>query len=336
MKSQRRHDLETNWLAQHLTVWGDRLRPYSKAITVTTAVAACIVIVWLVASKYAAAQRQRAWDVYTYAIHSANPDWGALREAAEEHSGTPMGEMAGITWADAELRQATENFFTDEDETQEHLENAIAAYRRLIDEADDAAIVNRARLGMGRALETDGKAKEAIEFYSAVGGPFATFAKERAEKLRSTSTQEAIAWLATADLPEIQAPLGPGTPGLRPPFGDFDLVDPAIPTTQFPSGLNGPILPGANTTTTPTTDVNQPPLEIQNPFAGPSDPNRYATPPADDAEGPPPAAGETDGQSADEPSAAGSSSDSESAGSESADGATTEPNTDAPATEEGE
>jgi hypothetical protein len=332
MKSQRRHDLEKNLLAERLTDWGDRLRPYSKVITATAVAALVVVIVWLVASRYAAAQRQRAWDVYTYAMNSADPDWDALREAAEEHAGTPMGDMAGITWADAELRLATENYFADEDQAQKHLKNAITAYRRLIDKADDATIANRARLGMGRALETEGKAKEAIEFYAAVEGPFAAFAKERAEQLRSAATQEAIQWLATAEVPDIQPPLGPGTPGLRPPFGDMNL-DPKIPSTQFPGGLADPILPGAAASTTPSTDLNQPPLEIQNPFAGPSDPNRYAAPPGDDAaDGAAPPA--TEQPAGSEASGDASAADGSSEGA-SADGANVEPRADAPSAEEG-
>lgn len=293
MKSKRRHDLETNELAKRLAVWGERVKPYSKFITVTIAAAAVVLVVWLVASRIAAAQRQRAWDVYVYAMTSADSDYGALREAAEEHEGTAMGEWASITWADAELRLATRDYFQTDSDAQEHLDNAMDAYRRLIDESDDEEIKNRARLGMARALETDGKVKEAIEFYAAVEGPFALFADQRAKQLASPAAYDAIQWLATAEMPRVQPPAGPGTPGVRPPFGSDFSLDPEIPpqsSAPFSSGLEGPLMPGETTGGAANQDVAQPPLEIQNPFAGPSDPDRYAAPPQDpqESDGQPP------------------------------------------------
>ena len=40
MKSERRHDLETNTLATELATWGERVRPYASSIVMAVAVAA--------------------------------------------------------------------------------------------------------------------------------------------------------------------------------------------------------------------------------------------------------------------------------------------------------
>jgi hypothetical protein len=234
------------------------------------------------------ANRRAAWDQFTYVLTSGNADLDALREAAQENPDTPMSRLANVTWADNELQLGTELFFRDQAAAETHLDNARSVYRELIDKSKDPIILNRARLGIARVLETEGKPQEAAEFYQAVRGPFAQFAQQRAKELTDASVQDSVTWLASAEMPEIEAPSGPGTPGARPPFGDFQL-DPSIPagsSAGIPAGsasggVPDPLAPGGARSGQTAPFTAQEPLDFENPFARPSDPNRYATPPAE-------------------------------------------------------
>jgi hypothetical protein len=303
MKSERRHDLETNWLAKRLGTWGECARPYSTAMTIAVVAILVVVLITLFVSSRAAANRSAAWDAFTYAMTSASTNWDNLRTAAEENPDTKMSQMANITWADAELRRAAEFFFREQAAAESHLDNARDVYRRLIDEAEDPAIVNRARLGMARALEINGDVKEARKFYAAVEGPFKEFAQERSKELALADVQESVTWLASAEMPTVQAPVGPGTPGLRPPFGSGFNLDPQVPTGTATNSTGLPVGAAEQGTPNPLAPDGidaggTQELDFENPFDRPSDPDRYGTP-SDNASGQPatpPAADPSDGQ----------------------------------------
>src|SRR5262245_34730435 len=104
MKTQRRHELQTNVLADSLASWMEAAKPYSRA-----ALAAMIaLVVGLGAWAYLSAQNDRqladGWNEYFDALSPMNSR-GAhelLTDVADRYSGTIVAQWARLTLADIE------------------------------------------------------------------------------------------------------------------------------------------------------------------------------------------------------------------------------------------
>src|SRR5262249_44113596 len=98
MKTVRRHELQTNELAQRLSAWYEQIKPYSSTITLV----AVGVLVVLAISGFVASQRRAAsataWESYfeTGESETLEPQDYAdkMRKAAKEHAGTSVEDWA--------------------------------------------------------------------------------------------------------------------------------------------------------------------------------------------------------------------------------------------------
>jgi hypothetical protein len=300
MKSEERHRLETNWMAKHLETWIDQLRPYASTIAGIIVALVVVMFAWSYLTGSSAAQRSEAWDAYNLAVEQPDmPDMEILRQSAEEYPGTKMQEMANVTWADGQVWMATQGYIFQRPAAMEALSRAASVYQGLLQSTDDETIRNRARLGMGRIYEMQDQLDKAREQYAAVTGAFAEMAKSRAEALAEPKTAEAIQWLASAEPPRRPAPLGPGTPGERPPFsaGDVPLPGGAPAGGAAGGAASGPnsfdaLMEGlelddlgtekgasADRYDQPSTPPSDPPL------VSPTPPTSIETPPADQPAG---------------------------------------------------
>lgn len=227
MKSERRHDLETNQLAIQVQDFLDRVKPYASQIA--------LVIVGLLALAYigslwrnsSAKTEQDAWDAYTVASYSSDPELNSMKLLAEneEYSGTAVAEWAYLAWADRQLLLASQTYLTNRESTDQRLGSALEIYRNLAEDSTVTQVQDRARYGLAQVLEMQGEVEKAREAYSRVKGDLAASAKDRAKQLESNNVQEAVNWLATAELPKRPTPSTSGaTTGARP---SFDAETPA-------------------------------------------------------------------------------------------------------------
>jgi predicted negative regulator of RcsB-dependent stress response len=225
MKSEHRHDLETNLLAKKLATWIEALRPYGSAAFGTALVIAIGVIGFSYFSGSSSARQGQAWSSYNQAIEGWIPDLEKLRLSAEEHAGTTMQRWADMTWADGHVWMAARDYIHNRAAALEALNRASGTYRNLIEESNDERLQSRAHFGLARVYELRGELDKAKEEYLAVRGGFEQLAKSRAEALDDPETKDASAWLATAQAPRRSTPTGPGTPGQRPDFsvGGLDI-----------------------------------------------------------------------------------------------------------------
>jgi hypothetical protein len=239
MKSEERHRLETNLMAEHLGDWIDRLRPYATTVAGILLFVFIAMFAWSYLSGSSSAWQKQAWDAYNDAVASpAMPNLEMLRESAEAHPGTKMQQLADITWADGQLWLATRDFLYNKAGVTDALGRATTAYQSILKTSDDSRLQNRARLGLARVYEMQNELDRAREEYSKVTGGYADFAKERAKHLGEKKTQDAMEWLATAVPPRRPSPTGPGTPGQTPSFsaGDMPLPGAAPTNTAQPGG----------------------------------------------------------------------------------------------------
>jgi Tetratricopeptide repeat-like domain len=228
MKSEHRHQLETNVMAERLGDWIDKLRPYATSVAGILLFVFIAMFAWSYLTGSSSAWQNQAWDAYNDAVASPTmPNLGLLRESAEAHPGTKMQQLADITWADGQVWLATRDFLYNKAGVTEALNRATTAYQSILQSSDDLRLQNRARLGLARVYEMQNQPDKAIEEYNKVTGGFADFAKERAKHLGEKKTQEVVDWLATAVPPRRPSPTGPGTPGQTPSFSAGDVPLPS-------------------------------------------------------------------------------------------------------------
>ena len=233
MKSQHRHELETNVLAKKLDAMLHRFRPYVSTIVGVVVAIVVVMLLWSYWSGSALGRRDAAWDLFNRSISGANPDLEQLRLAAQEYPGTAMQEMADVTWADGQVWMAARDYIYNRPAALEALSRAIGAYDTIIRTSDDDRLVYRAQLGLARAYEMQGDLDQAREAYLKVRGGYEEYAKLQAERLAEPEAKEAYAWLATARPPVSRPPSGPGTPGERPEFSEGEL---ALPSADAATG----------------------------------------------------------------------------------------------------
>jgi hypothetical protein len=235
MKTERRHDLETNELARRATVWIEKVKPYS---TLLVGVAVVLLGVWVVSSVWGsitASEDEAAWDAYGLAITTSDLEMQNMQRLAndDQYKGTTMQEWAFAAWADRQLYLATRLYLTDRTDAQDRLRRIVGVYEQLAINAGDEQLRNRARFGLARVYELQDKLEKAGELYDQVQGDLQPLARLYADRLLTPEARETYAWLNTAKLPRRNLEGAPGTPGSRP---DFDVELPNA--TTDPSEVN--------------------------------------------------------------------------------------------------
>ena len=241
MKSEHRHQLETNWLATRVDRFVQDVRPYAATIAGIAIAVVAVALIWSWWARSSSGRQSGAWDVYNIAIGQRPPNMDALRLAAEENPGTAMQQMADVTWADSQVWLAARDYIYNRSAAMNALERATSRYQSVLQSTDDERLLNRARLGMARIHEIRGELDKAREEYLKVRGAYEEYAKLQTERLEQPDAKETYEWLASAQPPRPRMPTGPGTPGRRPDFTADDLglpdaTSPAAPTATLPDG----------------------------------------------------------------------------------------------------
>jgi hypothetical protein len=245
MKSEHRHELETNVLAKRLDAVIEQLRPYAATIAGVIVALVVVMFLWSYLAGSSSARRTAAWDEFNLAVVEATPDIEQLRQVAQDHPGTELQQMADVAWADAQVFSATQNYIYNRAAAMESLTKATSAYEGVIQSSDDDRQRNRAQLGLARVYELQGKLDAAREAYLKVGGGYQQYAKMQADRLAKPEAKETYAWLESARPALPRAPWGPGTPGERPAFSEDELALPGADGAAGSTGV-GPTAPAAS------------------------------------------------------------------------------------------
>ncbi len=230
MKSAQRHQLETNVLAQRLEAYIQRYRPYASKIMGVIVAVIVLIFIWSYVSGTSAERRSEAWDSYNNAILSSQfgspSNLEEIRRAAQDYPGTRMQQIADVTWADGQVYDASRGYFIRRQAAMDTLDRAASAYQGVIQSSKDEQLINRSRLGLARIYEMQDHLDKARDEYHQVTGAYAEYARQQTERLAKPEVQETYTWLATAQLPQPKAPVGPGTPGKSPEFSPGDIALP--------------------------------------------------------------------------------------------------------------
>lgn len=203
MKSERRHELRENDLADSVEQLSERLRPYVTLILSVAIGALVLVLISLFVSSRWEATRSESWDTCLAALVTGDPE--GFREVILRYPGTPAAQWAELILAERNLSEATDLLFAKmdpaNDVARERLQTAAAAYADVLSQRPPDMVAERATMGLAKARESLGELDQARRGYEAVAdeypsSPMANLATEHADDLARDTTKAFYNWFA--------------------------------------------------------------------------------------------------------------------------------------------
>lgn len=273
MKAKRRHELQTNELADRLGQWIERVRPYNSLLLVAVLGIVLLVAGWYYVSASRAQALAASWRSLMSA--GANPSADMVEElsrVADLYEDSTAGLWAALTAADLEGARGVSLLFSDRAGAETSLSQAKSRYKEVSANpraAKEPLLLQRAHFGLAQVCESLSELEEAAKEYGRVaaaapGTTLGTVAQQRAKRLEDAQAKEWYNWFANqrpaprklgADQPATQFP------GL--PDGDLGTVSDG-PGADFLKGLDGDFgSSGQRTTPAPveTPPHDAPPLD---------------------------------------------------------------------------
>ena len=238
MKTQRRHELQTNQLADHIGIWLRRIRPYQKhilygAVSIVVIVAA---VLYLNAQQHARAGA--SWEDYFSAMIEQRPE--ALDEVARLHSGSTAALWARLAAADMKLTTGAALLFQDRREAQQKLKEAERDLLALeLDAAGSPMLLQRTRYGSAQVYEALFEVDKARDYYRKViaADPDSALGQLAQRRHDQIADKDMDRWFAWFERQVPRPPAGAMPAGDREPDVPFDLSDlPTRPDPSFPGG----------------------------------------------------------------------------------------------------
>lgn len=163
MKSEHRHDLQTNDLSKLLVQAEPFMEQYGVKILVAAGTAFVLFIGYLVWSSSQTSSEAEGWTRLAACTSTAD-----FENVVEDFSGTRVADWALIHAAESHLQSGIRNSFSDRSAGARDLEDAKEQFQKLLDSSSTLPeIRERALFGMARTEEStsNGDLNNAIELY---------------------------------------------------------------------------------------------------------------------------------------------------------------------------
>jgi hypothetical protein len=235
MKSERRHELQHNELADWLFKTGQSLKPYQNLIVAGIAIAVVAVAVYTYLSRTSASRSGQAWTDLTNSLESGSPEM--LNSVAEGNPDTLVAQTAAVVLGDTRLATGCNQRFVSMAIAQTELNSAIKSYSDVLEKSQSQSLLERATFGIARAKETQGDLEGATQRYAEVvakwpDGTYAAAAKRRLEDFKQPNTKFMFQSLREFEpkpsFSEEPGALGP-QPSFSEPLPDEPPLGPAVP-----------------------------------------------------------------------------------------------------------
>ncbi|MCA9120690.1 MAG: hypothetical protein H6822_35765 [Planctomycetaceae bacterium] len=242
MKTDRRHELQTNvladWIGKHL----QQSQGYSKTVLAFILLAAAAAIAGSFLIKDQAARSQASWNQFFQAFGERDPE--ALGIVAAANQGSTASVWAYLAEADLKLAEGIGDLYTNRDNAKKNLQEAEKDYLAVDRSATEKLLRERAWFGLGQTYESLADIDKAKEYYGKLisSAPTSALGKEaqrRSDVLSDPSTAKWYNWFAnqTPRPPAIPGmPDGLGVPDLPGDLSELsdrpDLSLPGLPTTS--------------------------------------------------------------------------------------------------------
>lgn len=238
MKSQRRHELQTNYLADHLGTAVETSKPYAMWVMIGLAAVLVVSIGYGIYAAQAAKANSEAWGDYYFNIGAGDAE--VFQQIAEDHPNTAASQWALQAWADNQMLLGLDQIYTNRKQAEETIQSAIDAYQGIIKSTYEPELKNRAAIGLAQAYESLGKLDDAARYYQQVAGSsqdgFASMAAQRLAWIKSGEGKAFYDWLASVRT----------TPATPPALPSDLSKPPQTPDIEFPIKQNPLTLPGAD------------------------------------------------------------------------------------------
>ncbi len=206
MKSERRHELQHNDLADWMTGAYETIAPHRNAILAGAIGAVVAVGAWAFWRGHSEGQAAEAWDAYgsvlqqpniQFLVANQNPQTAQalvvqalqrLDEVAQKYPGTAAAEWAQIGTADLLLEMGERNLLGEKKGSTQNITNAMEKYQKVASSSSNPLAKQRALFGQARALESLCRVDEAKKAYEELKneypkGMFNKVAEDRAAEL---------------------------------------------------------------------------------------------------------------------------------------------------------
>lgn len=282
MKTERRHELQTNTLANSLGEGIEKVRPFTNHILLGIGAFILLLLAVMFFRSQAHAKQAQAWEAYfaatTPSETSSESEQDKLRSVIKDFGDTDMADWAKLTVGDEGLNAASQLIATNKSEARKNINAAIGEYKPLGESSRVPQVRNLANYNLGLCHELLGDIDNAVKAYSKVNGTMGKMAKARVEALeKNTEVRDFYAWFKDVE-PATQSITGGNKPGQTPEFkvDDPDKVAPFsdVPEGKEGDGDNSPIKlfpEDANKTENPG-DVKLPGLGVESPATTPAAP----------------------------------------------------------------
>ncbi len=202
MKTERRHELQANQLAEFLTDVGEKTKPYATLILGLALAALVIVCVYLYLSRSASAEEGLSWEQAMQAASIGDKE--GLRSIVTSYPNKPAALWSQLILADRELNDGVDRLFTQKSAGRDLIRTAAEDYQNVAERAVQPMLIEHALYGLARSDESLDQLPKAREAYERLvkdypNGAYAERARRRVEDLDRDSTKEWYDWFAKTE-----------------------------------------------------------------------------------------------------------------------------------------
>jgi len=164
MKSERRHELQTNVLADWLGKHIESTKPYARMTVGAIGLLFVLAVAWLFLSNRKSTQQAAGWQDFYGAVERRSEP--LLREVAQRHAGTEVGLWASYSLANFIYNDGAQQLFDDREQANELLLSAQSVYDDVVRQAKQPFLQQRAIFGLAQAFESRNDLLNAGKQYS--------------------------------------------------------------------------------------------------------------------------------------------------------------------------
>jgi len=217
MKSERRHELRHNELADWLAGIVEAVRPYSIAILGVVLLGVLSIGVYAWQTRVSATDTANAWDAFYAAFASGDPA-NFEKNVIEKRAPAQVTHWARVVAADVYLAEACQELYDNKALAYDQLDKAREHYATVLKESRVSGLRERATFGLARTYETlaatgqsQGELDKARENYQNLvkswpKGAYTTVAAQRLEALEKQEIKAFYDKLASYDAQAAAAP----------------------------------------------------------------------------------------------------------------------------------
>jgi tetratricopeptide (TPR) repeat protein len=212
MKTERRHELQTNSLADHLGKWIVVVKPYASIVGIAVAGVLIVTVAWQYIAAKAAANDGQAWDEFSTASrelaiasqlsatssdHADDPKMRAaitgLELVTTDNEGQPVAYWTDFMLGNHYQTIGSRMLFYDREKAGESLKKAVTHFKEAT-AAEQEDLKQRAYFGLAQAYECQGDLDNATKTYDDLvkdfpDGPYSDTARSYSERLQKPATR---------------------------------------------------------------------------------------------------------------------------------------------------